>query len=244
MQTFEPGEDIELVVPFLVEGEPVIPAVGSVTWTLRDNAGAKVTGYIDKAETTTNLSTEVALTIDAADTTIDPDARFEKRTVQIKATVGGRAYTDQITFRIAEFVNMTAKPDDVRAFIGVGPSELPDRDIDLFSAFIDSEEAVDAVGASGDFLTALAAGTRVELQANRMIMLRSVLAVLPSLGQRILQRHTDGSIGTTRHKLDLTAIAAQARGELASAMDLVTGRATSAVPLLIFGLDTDVITGQ
>jgi len=238
VQTFEPGTDISLVVPFLVDGEPAIPLAGSVTWTLRNNAGVPIAGYIDKAETTGSTDTDVTLEIDGADTGIGAN-RFEQRTIQVKATIAGRPWSTTLALRLAPFLNTTASPDAVRAYIGVQQHELPDSDIDIFAAFMNAETALTAA----TLTAALASGTSHQLNANKAITAYAVIAALPSLGQRILQKQTDGSIAAQRNKLDLAALAARAGADIAAALDDILDRGITPYPAFFIPVGVDVITG-
>lgn len=239
MQTFEPGVAARIVVPFERDGEPFLPASGSVKWTLRDHEGSIVTGYNAKAETPAPTDTFVLLTVNAPETAIDPDRRFEKRTIILEANVGPLPWSRRIVFRLADFLNHSVDEGAVRSKIGVGVSELPDSDIDLWAAYMDVETAV-----TKDVLdAALASGSAAEDAANIAIRSRAVLAALPALSQRIFQKRSDGSINVTRNKLDIDAIRGAALDALNEALNTITGRQFTAIPMFAFASGTDVITG-
>lgn len=237
MLTFEPGADITIVVPFLLEGEPFIPEEDSVTYVLRDNDGSVAdSGALSPGAT----DVQVAVTTDAADNALAVDKRFEKRTLIVKATANGLPWETRVIYRLSAWLNTTVTPSDVRGYLGAEIPELPDSAIDLWEAYMAVETAVTKTTLDA----ALVAGTAVERAANKAILARAVLDIIPSLAARLLQSHTDGTIKAERAKMDLKLLADKARGDLSGAIDTLTNRSVTAYPMLVFATpDVDVITG-
>lgn len=203
------GADVPLTVPFRRNGEPFVPDVGSVKWTLRDAAGAAVVAYTDVAVTTTTTTTSINLTVPAAQNGLT--GRFEKRTVVISGTRNsGTPFSFNVPYRIHPWLNHTVTPDDVRNFIGVGTDELPDDTIDILSAYIQLESSATQAVLDAAFI----AGGVSELKANKALVGRCVLDALPALRQRLLVLKADGPLRAQRDKLDLDKIEELARAAI------------------------------
>lgn len=239
MRTFVAGEDIMLVVPFTRDGEPFVPDVGSVKWTLRNQAGSKVIGFIGTALTTDTSTTEVTFTVPAAQNALDPDSRFEKRVVVVTGLLGGHPFEIMAPYRLIPWLNHSVNEDAVRAYVGADSQELPDAMIDVPAAYFAIENRIGQT----ELAAALQSGTLVEQAANRAIVAQAVVALLPSLRQRLLTQQSDGALKFQRSVIDVAAVEAAARGDIQTSIDMLSTATEVNLELLVIPTLVDPITG-
>lgn len=242
MLDFIAGEAGKLPIKFERGGAPLLPAVGSVFFTVRDHAGVPMSAYSNVAVTTDPTTFSVSLDIPAGVNTIANGKFFERRTLSVAYVVGGVSYLDSYSFRIIPFLNHSVTPDAVRGFIGVNDGELENSDIDITAAFMKAgvEVGMEAMA------TALASGTLKEIKANDLVLMRTVLDVLPSLKQRIAQREEDGVKSFERPKIiDFTALQTEAERRYLDAYGIVFEGIVAETDYTIFAVtqDTDRLTG-
>lgn len=235
MKTYFADQDISVTIPLTRDGEPFV-ADGLIKWSLRDQTGA----LIQLPTNTTSTNSMVTVLVPAALGSINPDRLFEKRTLTLSGFVSGEIFTVTQTYRLSPFINMTASPSDVRAYIGCDDGELPDSDIDMFNAYF---AVVDTAGRD-TINTALSTGTSQELQANQAIIAQAILNCLPSLQARISKTTNDGTISITRFNLNFDELRASARDKLDRALNTILGRDTSTRLVFVVGTRTDPITGS
>jgi hypothetical protein len=237
---FLAGSDITIPVRFERLGEPTIPTVGSVKYTLRGHDGLPIVGHTDVSVTTTTTTTSINLPLPAAVNTAS--LRIEKRHLFITYEVAGATYQMALSYRLVPFLNHTVTKDKVRSqFGGIAKHHLPDDDIDLVRAYLQIEEKV----GQSTLDTALASGTVLEITANDAILWQAALDVLPSVQLRIMQKETDGALSFERGDLasSLPMLEESLRQKLLAAVNTISGRTTESLPLIAFALPTDPITG-
>lgn len=237
MNTVEPGSDAVITVQFRQQGEPFLPT--TPTWTLRGHSGAPVSGYIAQALTLPPTATSAQVTVPGAQNTIAVDRRFEIRRVVVSALRVGVAWQTVIPYRVIPYLNYDATVDDVRSFFGLDEGELPNGDVDLFAAYIAVEEAATRTV----FETALVSGDRRQHQANNAIIAQAALLAIPALRQRLLLRHTDGSINAQRTPINWEALEGHARAQLNAALDVVGNRLAPVFGGFVAPALLDPITG-
>lgn len=231
------GDGVTIAVPFLVEGELVVPDDDSVFYTLRDNAGVGMAGLVDVAVPAANGHSTTPIAISGSKNTAA--GLFENRTLSVKFTVGGGDYGFETSYRVIAFVPKTASPADVRSFLGLSTTELSDDEIDLTEAYLTLSAQL-----GGTILAdALKAGTVATLTANKALVYQVVADVIPSLQTRILQQEQKD---TTRYArvadFDFGAMAIDAASYLGAAVAALSG-ATPVLPSLVaVGGRTDVVT--
>lgn len=240
MITVIPDTIAVLAVPFILRGNPAIPASNSVRWTLIGHDGLPVSGAIDQPVTTGPADTQAVIQVPGSKNQLGDASRlFESRRLIVSAILGGAPWSVELPYRVAPRPNISVTNGDVRAYLGVNEDELPDDGIDVFAAFV----AVRAAAGATALTAALTEGGATQLLANRAVLAQTVLLLIPSLQQRLLLTHTDGSISATRNKIDFKAIAEQAQRDLASGLDAILGRTPVESPFFVIGTLTDVITG-
>ncbi len=229
-----------VLVPFIRNKDFEVPDVGSVYYTLFDQAGAPISGQTDVAVTTTASTTKILLSFLAAIFAIDVDRRFEKRTLIVRYAVKSQPRSIRQSFRVVPYLNHSVSPDTIRAYIGINPHELPDTDVDVFIGYLMIEEVVTQAVLEAK----LSSGTTAEVSANNLITYQTVLNVIPSLKLRVAQKETNGAVGFDRlAKLDIDKLEADTRAALADALNTVTGRQVDSPVLGVFTLSTDPVTG-
>lgn len=236
MDNYLADEDITLRIPLRVNGEPVVPDAGSVTFTVRDNTGQVV---VDKEPVVmATASSEATVTILAAHNALT--GRFGQRVVVVNFAKSGRPLSMRESYRLTAWLNTSVVEDDVRNFIGVDRGELPDSAVDIADAYLDVEQAVGAAPLEA----ALASGDRLQTLANRMILARSVLNVLPGLPMRLSQSESNGVFSATRAKIDFDKLADAAEAMYAEGLaELVFELDVNQDLLIAPALAPDPITG-
>lgn len=222
--------------------QPDIPDVGSVSYTVYGHSGLPITGLIDVPVTTNNTTFESQITIPASFNSIDLLKQFERRTIRINYEKNNVPYSVVVQYRLLPVVLYTATPEAVRSFIGINPNELPDRDVDMYAAYLMT--VADAGQLELD--EALTSGTINELYANEAITMQAVLALIPSLQARVAQSEKNGPMGFDRPKIvDFAALQAAALQRYANAIGIVLGVDASATDftLIVRTEDADPYTG-
>lgn len=233
------GTPAAITIPFMAGNQPVVPDVGSVTYTIRDQLGTPMTGLTDIAYVTTSTSFQMQILVPSSAHQIDSARRFERRGVIVKFRVGGAEVQMSRGYRVVPEVAHTVTPNQVRAFIGIEEHELPDDDIDVMAAFLAVEKIVGA-----PLATALTSGTTDELAANTMICMRAVIDVLPSAKQRMAQSEKNGVKEFSRVDLkELDKLRVDAERRYQEALDTLVTPAATSLSLLLVTANTDAITG-
>ncbi len=222
-----------------------IPDIGSVYYSLYDTRG---TALVLKGDLTPEAeATGVSIEIDALHNILPPDRDFERRLVTVNWIAAGRSHSRRIVYRVIALPLHSVTAADVRNYLSLGDDELPDEAVDIFGAQLAVEEAV----GKDRMAEALSSGTRLELRAERAIMLAAAGQLFPSLRYRIAQSKTDGTAKFERLK-DPEAFAAlvdATTDELSAALGLLTGTGLApadTIPILIqlTTVARDPITGD
>jgi len=230
------GEPCTIRVPLLVDGEYVVPDVGSVTSTLRGNDGTVLsTGSV----TTTAATTDVSIEIDAEDNTKAVGKDFSNRVVILDFLVGGFPHQIKTHYRLIDWLTFTTSGEDVRGLLGVSSSELPDSVIELISAYFRVRtELGEAV-----LLAALAAGDDKARAADEAIACVAALDVIPSLQARVPQSEGDGVIKFTRALVNWEKAHRDISAKLSRALSKISGIVETSPVLGVLGVKTDPVTG-
>lgn len=234
------GSSATLQLRFERNGEPIIPTNGSVFYTVRGHDGTPISGLVDQAVATGPSATSADITISALVNATT--RRVEKRFVTYKFVANGQPYEYTFSYRLVPFLNITVSKDQVRSAVGgVGRVELRDDEIDLVRAYLQIENTVTQTVLEA----ALDLGDVNEMQANDAVLWQAALNVLPIIKLRVMQKEVDGPISFQRGDIaDLLAqLEADLQSKLLASLNLVSGRTTSATPMIVFALPTDVITG-
>lgn len=217
-----------------------VPDDGSVTYTIRDNDGSEMVGYVDQSLTPTAGATDVVVAIPSGVNALPDGAKFGYRAVIVTYLVNGVTYDNTVRYRVHPYMNFQASADQVRSFMGLHESELPDSEVDMVKAFLE----VQTDASSADIPTLLASGDVQAFNVNAAIVYKAVLEAIPSLQLRVAQKQTsDGSSLSRLQELDFNDLEAKARRRLADALDLITGQVRSDAPLLLVTGDDNIFGG-
>lgn len=230
-------ENLSLAVPVFFEGngEPFVPDAASLSWRLLDQTGAQLVAWT--AFSTTNTRTMIPV---AANMNVVASGISERRTLMIRGKRDLMDFQVSIPYRLTTFTGRSCTPHDVRKFLGVGPSELPDADIDLDDALLDT---ADSAG-SAELLAALQTDSAAGRGANQAIVARCVYKLVPSLQQRFSRKETDGRSVMERFQLDFDMLSRAASDQFQAGVLLVAGTQASTVRSFIQLTDrVDPLTG-
>lgn len=235
------GEDVAVLIRYMANGDYVVPDVGSVTYTVRDNAGQPITDLIDQPITVDETTTQSVITIPAIKNAITAD--IENRFVDVKFSSGEAPYRVRVVYKLTQFLNFTASPADVRSWMGCNSNELEDADIDMVAAYFKAGDLLSTDDAPNLFTDALATGGLDGLNANQAIVYVATLQAIPSLQLRIAQSETNGVLKYSRiAKLDFNKLQKDTADRLAALAEDVAGAAFVTPDLLILSVRTDPIT--
>lgn len=226
-------------VDFVDGGEPFIPDTSSVTYSLRDHAGALIGAQTNIGVTVGPADTSVQIAVGAIYNAITTPREFEKRTLIVSALHAGVPVVFQTVYRIAPWLNHSVTMDMVRSLAGLRPSELDDDDVDLFAAYKWLEAKISTV----ILTTALASGTKDEIDTNLAIASKALLDALPAVENRLLKTKTDGSMEAERFQFDFDALRIQLQANIDGVIEDIAGDAPAQSALYSFGTPTDPITG-
>ena len=234
---FLPDTDVSVRVMFEGLGQPKVPDTGTVSWTLRGDAGDIV--LVDQPLSPGPASSSVIVTVPAVHNAIV--ARYEKRTLITKFSSGGIPYTVSMRYRLVPFLNLEIGPENVRKFVGVNPRELPDDEIDLTRAYFDIEASV-----TQPVLELMLAGTPAERKSANNAILATVGHRVHPLAQAAYSPVRDGWaawLPTLPRTPDFDQLRRDAEDLLSSALDTLIGRDSAAQTLITVSTPIDVITG-
>lgn len=231
------GETAILRFVFLDGRDTFIPDTNSVHYTLRDNAGAIVSGHDNVLVTLGPTAVSADITVTGSLNIIS--GSLERRTVTVTATRSGKYWVQTQGYFITQWMNTWITPKDVRDYLGVNEDELPDDDLDLVTAYLSVKDELEST-----LETALASGTIDAIKANNAIKYRMAQDALPGLALRIAQSETNGTLAFTRlAKLDLEKLAAETAKRYGEIVSELGGDPTSDRTWLTFSTDVDPFTG-
>lgn len=230
------NEPVTLVFDIVEDGQFVSPDVGSVHYSVRLETGEVLNDHHMVLVTTTPGQTTILLPLPGA---VNQKAKTtEIRFVRLHYTVGGRPGSSQIAYRIHDWINVTASSNDVRAYLGVNGSELPDQDVDMIAAYLYAKREVPILD---ELLTE--GGVRT-LQANRLVTLYAVTDVAHTMQTRAIQSQGSETARVSRFSnIDWKLFQTKASSEISELIGEFTSRFDSAFPLFRVSAGQDPITG-
>jgi hypothetical protein len=229
-------ENLSLAVPVFFEGngEPFVPDAASLSWRLLDQTGTQLVAWT--AFTTANSRTMIPV---AANMNVVASGISERRTLMIRGKRDLMDFQMSIPYRLTVFTGRSCVAQDVRKFLGVGPGELPDADIDLDDALLST---ADTTG-SDELLAALQSDNAAGRAANEAIVAMCVIKLVPSLQQRFSRKETDGRSVMERFQLDFQMISQAATAVLQRGVLAVSGIQGTTRTLVQLTVRPDPLTG-
>jgi hypothetical protein len=232
------GETASFRVDFVEDGDFFVPDQGSVEWVLRGNDGSKVTS---PASVTTDSSTTY-ITVKIDELANQKDGEVEKRSLVVSYTRNGDPGQIILHYRLVDWLNITITPENVRSWMGITPSELPNGDIDFVRHYFEVKSDLGNQESALD--EALKATTRLQYDANMAILYKAVIELVPSVQYRIAQSEQDDVVSQRRmSSLDADKLLQQARKHYADALLSVSGEQSTGPTLFTVTTGADPITG-
>lgn len=176
---------------------------------------------------------------------LDDDLLYKTQIVEVKFLYKGRPYTIKKPYRITSYFYFNASAEDVRNYYGLNGGELPDEDIDLNEVYL---QLVQKLGDT--FVNCLNSDIGVgNIRANRLIVLKGVVQVFPSVKLRVNQEELDGSSKFIRYlnKINWDDFLDNVLAEIEELENNLTGEESVSyndyTPLFL-GSVVDAITGE
>ena len=208
---------------FEVSGDLISPEIDSVYYTIYTASGTPLAGRDNVAYPTTATDTYISLTTTDLENTKNPLVTSEPRFVEVVFGYAGQLYRSKYVYTLIDssLRVLTASPADVRSYLGVNPSELPDTDLDIYGTWLDLVESYP------DFSTYLAAGDGIARHANEYLAITLAINAIPSLRLRVAQSETDNTQKYSRFSsIDWDALSSdlhRKRDEVLNVLDSTSG---------------------
>lgn len=193
-------------------------------------------------DVTPELKDQVVITIPAEYNMKEEGSLFTPRLIELSFFYKGKPYTITTTYRILDFYHFSASVQDVRDYYGINSGELPDDAVDMIEVYLE------LLKSHGTELTnCLNSGSIGSIRANRLITLKTVVKVFPSLRLRTNQEENDGSSKFIRYmKFNWDELLQKALDEISDLEDNLSGEEetqfTDYSPFML-GSVVDAITG-
>lgn len=252
MQYAFANEDYKYSFDFKVNGDFAYPDEGAYSYKIRTMDGTVLMadeGCLEVSPQDTQDGPDVKpvdsafIEIPAEFNTIE-GALFDARIVEISFTYKGKPIIMHDSYRIVEFYYFSATPKDVRDYYGLNIGELPDEDIDLVDIYLQLVQKFDQ-----EFISALQSAGQANFRANRLIVLKGVVQVFPSVRLRVNQEENDGSSKFLRYlnKINWDDLLNRALAEIEDLENNLSGEEVVTLagynPFYL-GAVTDAITGE
>lgn len=232
---FEAGQDVTLLIDYLVDGIAVPP--DSAAFTLRSP-----TGTVLLSGTLPALLNSEPVVIPAVHNALPPGDVFSSRFLTVSYLHEGATYSIQKSYRLHPFVPLTGTADQVRSELGLDPSELVDREVDLLQAYVHL-----AADYGTTFVAALSAAGVTNLAANQAVVVRAALQIADSLALRVgLTTRSEDHLLTRFSGLDFEALRTRLETKLRTLMVKATGEVvslTTGSSIFLLSSPTDAVTG-
>ena len=231
------GEPQIFTFDLTMNGDFVVPDVGTVTYTLRAANGTPLVSASPIITTDTQTQVQVPL-VASLNTKVGV---IEKRSLQLDYQVDGHPQRAVQHYWLIDWPLYSATPADVRAYIGINDAELRDDDIDLNAAYLALKRDLGALDLDAAFQT----GDSLALVANNAVVYQAVLTMLPGLQFRVAQKEQDDTQAYTRLKeLDFEALRRSTVARLSEAKREILGEQILGPTLFVVANVDDPIVGD
>ena len=230
------GTAASLRIDFLDPLGLLVVDATSASYQLMATDGSLLAGPVPLITAPTDTGVTVA--IGAGSNTITAPRLFEKRTVVVSMTSGGKSHTFVKQYRVIPFLNLGCTEDDVRAVIGVNADELANDEIDLTAAYFILLKDVTPAQMSA----ALSCGTAVELMANQAVVGQAVLEIFSGVPNKTPLSIKEGQMSFVRSAPKWGPVIQQARDQRARGIAAITGLAETVPTWLATTHSRDPVT--
>ena len=219
----------------------VDPDAGSVTYTVRDNTGAAISGQTDvEIDENDIIDQRVTISVPSGAHTVSGSRDYEQRTVQLKFTVDGQSYSFLKHYYVTPWLNYRVEPISVLGLIGLKEGEVWADQVDLVRSYHMLKNQL-----GGTVLdTALASGTAEQFAANEAIRYFAALDMIRCIELKALRKAGGDSMSYQRfEKIDFDSVRASLQLSLDELVDgFDTDGAETAIIFLVSN-PTNPITG-
>lgn len=231
----ELGEDSEGLVELDITND-------KVTYTILDSKGVVVNGLSEiPCEIDPNNTSVINVPLPSEANVIEDDKPYNIRFVEIQYIKNGQTENIRESYRVVKFAPYTVNANDVRHLFGVDSSQVLDRMIDVYSAYIEEKSRIENLD---ELLVDFGVKS---IKANRMITLRAAVSLESSLPLIVPRIETDSVVSQTRFTMtldDFKRILDDLRSELTELEEDLSSDGTF-TPSISFAIGniTDIFTG-
>lgn len=172
------------------------------------------------------------------------DRLFEKMVLSWSYTTEARFITESLNYRLEAEIPFPVDPDSVRNMIGVSNIELPDSEIELFSAYL---TFLNTLGPNVDLSEFENGGDLNSYKITKSIEAMAALAIFPTLQIRLPRSYDSGTSGYERwNNIDWQALRDSLDQNIRNGLGVVDQNLNEFVPNAVFSLSdlgADAITG-
>ena len=225
-------------VDFVVDGELVVPTAASYTLTKNDesvvNSLEDVTITLDEVQTGVNIN--IAGGANAK------TLSYEVRYIDVSFTYEGNVYTVSDFYVIRDSIKLPLSKSAVRAVLGVTEGDIPDENIDLFSAY---QEVQDDAGTSVSLDNVLQSGSALLPYMLDSIKLKAAIRLAVSIENSMVQmEQADNSLYQRFQRIDFLALRSTLVGMYDQSLRKLLGGDDPTTPVLsLLAFDVDAVTG-
>jgi hypothetical protein len=237
------GRDVSINVKFAVDGDYVTPDAASVRYWLYDNDDVADPVYTNVAPSVAAGATSVTLKFVAASNTLGVGIKSSRRLLLVNFTYNTQPFTIEIPYTIVPGVPTACSAKDVRDVLGATEVEVPDSIISLREAYWAVADDIDSETGEDDLNESLTAGGRETTMANRAIVLKAALAIVPTMALRVTVSEEGEGKSFTRQRVDWNAVGARLSSEYTKALGIVNPVVEETPSLLVLSTEGDPVTG-
>ena len=195
------GSDFVLNIPLSYNSDSLIelnPTNDTVKYSVFDSSGNIVSNLsnVPLDLDPNNLST-ISIPLSSQTNVIEEGKDYNVRFVEVVYTQGNNLNRLRKSYRVIKFAPYTVNETEVRNLFGLDESVIPNDMIDVYSSYIEEKERVEGFD---ELLNSFGVKS---IKANRMILLRSALALESSLLLIVPRIETDSVVSQTRFTLTL-----------------------------------------
>lgn len=225
-------------LPFFINGEYVEPDNFQATYTIYNNSGAPIAGYVN---ITSGVSgSYLSVNIPANVNTIANGLDFERRTVLMQFNHNGQNHKVIKNYMITEFYPLSVTAENVISYMGIKEGEIYPADLEITQAIFDIKKIM----GSEIFNTFMVSGDHNNILLNDAIKYQTAHRAMANIELKILQKAGSESVSFARfQQIDFKAIAARVHSDLASAISQISGGSGAAFDTITLSNPLDIFTG-
>lgn len=218
----------------------VSPDAGSMTYSVRDNAGAEISDLVDlEISDEAVVESQVTINVPSSAHTLASGRDFEQRTVVLDFSVDGKAYRFLKHYYVTSWLNYRVAPASVIALLGLKEGEVWQDQVDLVYAYFHLKGSL----TEGLLETALTSGTVAQIRANDAIRAFAALDMMTGIELKALRKAGGDALSYQRfEKVDFAQLRAEISERLRSYLETLSG--TPVIPTVFQVITpTNAITG-